>query len=264
MKRVLLSACLLVLSVTAVLGARLALAEASSSAERIGSEAMRLTGARFVQLRPVADGVFSGVDGLSEWVDARTGDEYVWSGNGGYFFRYASPQAYASQAGSSDIGESRAKAIAAAWAKWAYAGGSLAGMSVSCTRKEEGTDPVTVEYLVEYRRYAGTVRTFDHIAIRVNGSSGAVMSVEQDCGAIAVSLSPRIDSDEARSIAARELGVPVHSCSACNLEVVKSPEGTQHLAWVVQVRTGDAEVSGDGTVVVDAHSGDVLDSGKSW
>jgi hypothetical protein len=260
----LLSTCFVALSIVAVLGAQAALAEASSSAERVGSEAMRLTGARAVQLRPVADGVFSGVDGLSEWVDARTGDEYVWNRSGQYIFRYANPRAYAPQAGSSDIGESRARAIAATWAKRAYAGGSLEGMSVSCARKEEGTDPVMVEYLVEYRRYAGAVRTFDHIAIRVNGSSGAVMSVEQDCGAIAVSVSPRLDSDEARSIAARELGVAVHSCSACNLEVVKSPEGTQYLAWVVQVRTGDEEVGGEGVVVVDAHSGKVLDSGKSW
>ncbi|MCL4078595.1 hypothetical protein MX659_03135 [Coriobacteriia bacterium Es71-Z0120] len=264
MKRVLLSACLLVSSVTAVLGARLALAEALSSAERIGSEAMRLTGARSVRLRPVADGVFSGVDGLSEWVDALTGEEYGWSRNGQYIFRYADPRAYAPPVGSSDIGESRAKAIAAAWANRAYAGGSLAGMAVSCTCKEEGTDPVTAEYLVEYRRYAGTVRTCDHIAIRVNGSSGAVMSVEQDYDVISVGLSPQVGSDEARSIAARELGVPVECCTAYNLEVVKSLQGVQHLVWVVQARTGDEEVGGEGVEVVDAHSGKALDSGKSW
>lgn len=263
-RNVLLVACVVAAAVIVSLGVRLAVGRLDDSVERIREEAMRFTGRDAIDLEPVTDGVFSDVPGLSEWVDTMTGDEFIWNRAGGYFFGYTSVSAHEPNTGSMDIGEDRARAIAAAWAKRCYGGGSLDGMSVECMRKVEGSDPAMIEYLVEYRRFVSGIRTFDYIAICVNGSTGKVMTVDQQCGPLSVGLSPKVGADEAALIASRVLNVPAESCSERNLEVVSDPQGRQHLVWVVEFGTGDEETGGLGTAVVDAHSGKVLDSGTSW
>lgn len=69
----------------------------------------------------------------------------------------------------------------------------------------------------------------------------AVMSVEQERGPVAVSMSPEIPAQEARLRAAETVGVPQESCSSCALEVLRYPSGVQRLAWVVEFNTGDSE-----------------------
>ncbi|MDI6713298.1 MAG: hypothetical protein QMD96_08680 [Anaerosomatales bacterium] len=237
---------------------------AGAASARVQSAAAKMCGRPDPQIKFVPDAVFSGVPGLSQWIDADTGEEFVWDASGGWIRRYANPSAYAPTVEGGDIGEQRARSIADAWARRCFDPASLRSMRVTCDRREVGTDPVNVEYRVEYRRFLGDVSTFVHVAVVVNGATGAVMSVEQEQGPIAVSISPEVSQDEARVRAAELMGVPENACTSCVLEVLRYAGGVQRLAWVAKIHTGDAQFGGDALVIIDADTGAVLDSGKSW
>lgn len=237
---------------------------AGAASARVQSAAAKVCGRPDPQIKFVPGAVFSGVPGLSQWIDVDTGEEFVWDASGGWIRRYANPSAYAPTAEGGDIGEQRARSIADAWARRCFDPASLRSMRVTCDRREMGTDPVNVEYRVEYRRFLGDVSTFVHVAIVVNGATGAVMSVDQEQGPVAVSISPEVSQDEARTRAADAIGVPKNACRSCVLEVLRYAGGVQRLAWVVGIHTGDAQFGGDALVIIDADTGAVLDSGKSW
>lgn len=239
-------------------------ADAAGAANaRVQSAAAKMCGRPDPQVKFVPDAALSGVPGLSQWVDAETGEEFVWDASGGWIRRYANPSAYAPAAGV-DIGEQRARSIADVWARRCFDSAALRSMKVTCDRREMGTDPVNVEYRVEYRKFLGDVSTFVHVAVVVNGATGAVMCVEQEQGPIAVPISPEVSQDEARTRAADAIGVSESACKSCALEVLRYAGGVQRLAWVVEIHTGDAQFGGDALVIIDADSGAVLDSGKSW
>lgn len=233
---------------------------------KVEAKAARFAAHRAVKLERNTDSAFNDLPGTAVFTDSQTGDEYVWDENGQYVRRYARMSGYEGKKGAvNELNKSEILGLATAVATDCYAGGSLDGMQLDYKRVvEAGKTEKRVQATVTFTRYVGKVPTFDEVAVQIDACAGDVMSVEQQTGEITVSAVPDLSASEALDVAAKAVEVPRSCCKASELRIVRDVDGTQYLAWVVSIRTGDAGFGASALAVVDAHTGAVLDSGKSW
>lgn len=250
----------LVVGAVAVLGGGSA---ASANPAVVKQKAVKFAKSGWVDLIEVADGTFSGIRGLGQYKDKATGDDYVWDINGGFVRRYSNSAAYEGRGRGAVIGQGQARKIAQEWLDRVYEGASPEAMKVTCTLREEG-DEGFAEWEVDFRHVVGDVPTFDHLTVVLDAVTGQTLFVEQEYGVLTEDTTPKVARERAVAVAAELLRLPESCCTTAHLEVVRRVDGEQILVWVCRFVTGDAEFGGTAEVVVDAHTGAVVDYGKSW
>jgi hypothetical protein len=255
------------LSVTALAGlAASATAAKGPDVAKLSQKAAKFAARGKVGLKADVENPFNNLPGVMAFKDEVTGDEYVWDSKGDFIRRYARMSGYAGRPGAeSELSKNDVVRLAESVARDCYAGTSIDGMRMMWDRKVEAKNTERrVEYTVTFTRFAGDVPTFDSIAVQIDACTGDVMSVEQQAGPITVSAVPDVSKQQAVDTAVSETGAPKSRCKDPRLQIVRTGSGEQMLIWIVDIHTGDAQTGGDATVVIDAHSGTVVDSGASW
>jgi hypothetical protein len=116
---------------------------------------------------------------------------------------------------------------------------------------------------VEFRSYSdGGVRT-GFARVKLNAVTGAIRAFNTDGTRTSVSLEPKVPKDDALSVAAQVLGMPIHVVEETELAVFRPVDAAQRLVWNIRLRTGDEHLGAIGVATIDAHTGEVVESGVS-
>ncbi len=232
-----------------------------------------VTGASSASLRQGGASRFAGAD---RYLDVSTGDEYFVDTDSSSVVAYYSSRLDRPMHGvDGGVGQSAVEAIAAkadALLARCLAGSSsdrpqmVRNVSVNEVRPSTSADASKVssgysEVIAEYRLVKGGVRLPTAFSASYDGATGELLSFVQFSRSPSVSLTPSITKEEAITIAASRLRMPVHVVEDASLAVYAPEGGVQRLGWEVHLRTGAA---GSGSGMAASIMIDALDGSTIW
>lgn len=128
-----------------------------------------------------------------------------------------------------------------------------------CGEEKDGTKHE--EVVVEFREYYKGVRSPNFVLLNLDPATGAVGIVNHDEGEFDVDVTPSADASAAVEKIARKAGFKGFSQSRSELILDRDPTNWKvRLVWSVEARTGNGEFGAAAEGIVDAKTGEMLET----